>query len=808
MLSADELIAQVRAYNPRSDSEMLRRAYAIGASSHAHQTRADKLTPYFTHPLEAAKILISLKLDDASIAAAMLHDVIEDTPTPESVIREACGPDVVRIVQGVTKVGKMADIRKKAQQEAKKLEAAQRAKPAPLLAPAAAAAAAAEAEAEDYARKRAKQQEQTESLRKLILAVADDARVLLVKLADRLHNMRTLGNLRPDKRERIARETLEIYAPLAGRMGVQNMRDELEDLCFRILNPVGRQSIIRRLALMRRDHGGGQRSAEQVIDMVSDSLTEALGRAWVTARVKGRMKRPYSIWRKLQEKKLDPDEEGFRQLSDVIAFRIVVLSVEDCYRALGAIHQRWHLVPGRFKDYISLPKSNGYRSLHTTVMMGDPDAPRRAEDSEQNTQRVEVQIRTEDMHELAETGVAAHWSYKDGVSNAERFKANAPQAWLADVADELDAENPQEGLAAARMELYHDRVFCFTPRGEVKRLPQGATLLDFAYAVHTDVGDTCVGGEVNGMRAPLGHVLRNGDVVEIRRSDNQRPERWWESIAKTGRARSGIRRALEAQDLAETAIRGERILRYTYRESGLDYDARDVDEAAARLQMGRQELLSEIARWDAKNAPSLMSARRLIALLHPGHMPRSVALREERVSDPARLRDAPPGAGRRGKLKLAECCKPVPGDKILALPHPEGGFIAHRRECPVVAADEENAEEWREAEWEPGEERFDDHVAALRVRVINATGALAEVCKILSDQGANIDDLRLMERKAAAYDFHVNIEVRSHRHLAAIIGALDSAEPVESVERVMEGEAALGVSAPRPASAPAPASST
>ncbi len=763
MMSADELVARVRAYNPKSDSEMLRRAYAIGAASHAHQTRADGVTPYFSHPLAAVSILMGYKLDDATIAAAMLHDVIEDTPTPESEILDACGPDVLRIVLGVTKVGKMADIRKKAIRES--------------------AARGGESVAPDeFERQRVKQSEQAENLRKLILAVAEDARVLLVKLADRQHNMSTLENLRPDKQQRIARETLEIYAPLAGRMGMQEMREDLEDACFRTLNPAGYQSIIRRIAQMRRERGGGRETSEAVIRSVSEALEMELGRNHVVgARVGGRMKRPFSIWRKLQEKHLNPDDDdGFQQLSDVIAFRVILRTADDCYRALGAIHQRWHVVPGRFKDYVSLPKANGYRSLHTTVMMTGADAL-------EGTQRVEVQIRTEDMHELAETGVAAHWSYKDGVSNAQRFKMD-PQAWLAEVAEELDSENPRDVLATARMEFYHDRVFCFTPKGEVKRLPQGATLLDFAYAIHTRVGDTCVGGEINGLRAALTAKLRNGDVVEIRRSENQRPEGWWEQIVKTGRARSAIRRALEEQEIAEAAISGERILRFAYRTAGLEYDARDVDVAAARWAMSRQEVLADVARWDARAAPQFVSAARVIALMHPGHAPKTVGATGERASQPARFLDAPQETLRRG-LKLASCCRPVPGDKILAIPHPEGGFLAHRRECPVVAADEENADQWREAEWSPDEERFDDHVAALRVRLINTPGALAQLCQILADQGANIDDLHLIDRKAAFYEFRVNIEVRSFRHLAAIIGGLKNADPVDSVERVMEGEA-------------------
>ncbi|MEL6575290.1 MAG: RelA/SpoT family protein, partial [Pseudomonadota bacterium] len=433
MIRQFELVERVREYNPETDEALLNRAYVYGAKCHANQRRASG-EPYFGHPVQVADILTGLRLDDATIVTALLHDTIEDTPATAEEITRLFGAEIAELVEGVTKLTKL---------ETTSREAAQ-----------------------------------AENFRKLLLAMAKDVRVILVKLADRLHNMRTLDHLRPDKRKRIAEETMDIYAPLAGRMGMQGMREELEDLAFEVVYPEARTSLLRRFIKLRRETG--DRVPEIVAEIQGLLIDEG-----IQGEVYGREKRPYSIWRKMEEKKIT-----FSQLSDIYAFRIILGDEGDCYRALGALHRHWRAVPGRFKDYVSSPKANGYRSLHTTV-------------SGPGALRVEVQIRTHEMHSVAETGVAAHWSYRDGARAENRF-AVEPFAWLRDLVARLEkGDEPAEFLEHVKLDMFTDQVFCFTPKGEVVGLPRGATPLDFAYAIHTNIGNRAAGAMVDGARVPL-----------------------------------------------------------------------------------------------------------------------------------------------------------------------------------------------------------------------------------------------------------------------------------------------------------------
>ena len=461
----------MRSYNPRCAVGVIEAAYDYGRRMHEGQFRTSG-EPYFTHPVAVAMLLAEQRLDDNTIITALLHDTIEDTGSTYNEIALRFGDEVAQLVDGVTKLTN--------------LELSQ----------------VGNAQAENF--------------RKLLMAMSKDLRVLLVKLADRLHNMRTIRHLPPEKQVRKARETMDIFAPLAGRMGMQWMRDELEDISFRILNPEARNSIIRRFLTLRNESG-------DVIPKITEDIRTVLAGAGVTAEVLGREKKPYSIWRKMEEKK-----EGFSRLSDIYGFRIVTRSVEECYMALGAVHQRWRAVPGRFKDYISQPKSNGYRSIHTTV-------------SGRDGKRVEVQIRTLEMHAVAESGVAAHWSYRDG----ERFEnpfAVDPFRWLRSLTERFDgAEDSEDFLEHVKLEMFQDQVFCFTPKGEVVKLPRGATPIDFAYAIHTRIGDSCVGAKVDGNRVPLWTKLRNGQSVTIIRAEGQRPQPSWEDMVITGRAKSAIR---------------------------------------------------------------------------------------------------------------------------------------------------------------------------------------------------------------------------------------------------------------------------
>ncbi|MGB8621980.1 MAG: RelA/SpoT family protein, partial [Paracoccaceae bacterium] len=429
-IDVEDLIALVRNYNPKTNEKLIRRAYEYGEKMHEGQVRQSG-DPYFTHPVSVAAILTEMQLDDATIITALLHDTIEDTKSTYREIADIFGAEVAELVDGVTKLTNL--------------------------------------------QLSSSETKQAENFRKLFMAMSKDLRVILVKLADRLHNMRTIKFQKPEKQVQKARETMDIYAPLAGRMGMQWMREELEDLAFRVLNPEGRNSIIRRFITLQRETG-------DVIHQITQDIRTELDKAGIEAEVFGRAKKPYGIWRKMQEKK-----QGFSRLSDIYGFRVITRSEADCYRVLGAIHQRWRAVPGRFKDYISQPKSNGYRSIHTTV-------------SGRDGKRVEVQIRTRQMNEVAEAGVAAHWSYRDGV-RAENPFAVDPAKWLNSLTERFaNAEDHDEFLENVKLEMYSDQVFCFTPKGDVVKLPKGATPLDYAYAIHTRIGDSCVGAKVDGIR--------------------------------------------------------------------------------------------------------------------------------------------------------------------------------------------------------------------------------------------------------------------------------------------------------------------
>ena len=479
MMRQYELVERVQRYKHDVNEGLLNKAYVYAMQKHGHQRRASG-DPYFSHPLEVAAILTEMHMDEATIAVALLHDTIEDTTATRQEIDELFGADLGKLVEGLTKLKKLDLVSKKA--------------------------------------------EQAENLRKLLLAISEDVRVLLVKLADRLHNMRTLDHVPEHKRLRIAEETMDIYAPLAGRMGMQGMREELEELAFRYINPEAYRTVTARLA------DTSERSRGVIVE-IEQSLSELFAKHKLKAEVKSRQKKPWSVFRKMEAKAL-----SFEQLSDIFGFRVVVDTVEDCYRALGAIHSTWSMVPGRFKDYISTPKQNDYRSIHTTIV-----GPSR--------QRIELQIRTREMNKIAEYGVAAHTIYKDtggkmnGGSHAVSKDTNA-YAWLRRTIEALsEGDNPEDFLENTKLELFQDQVFCFTPKGRLIALPRGATPIDFAYAVHTDIGDTCVGAKVNGRMMPLMTELKNGDEVEIIRSKAQVPPAAWESVVVTGKARSAIRRA-------------------------------------------------------------------------------------------------------------------------------------------------------------------------------------------------------------------------------------------------------------------------
>ena len=701
MLRQYELIDRVLDYDPDADEALLNRAYVFSVNAHGTQKRASG-DPYFSHPIEVAGILTDLHLDAETIATAILHDTIEDTVATREEIERLFGPSVARLVDGVTKLSRI-----EAQTESERA---------------------------------------AENLRKFLLAMSDDIRVLLVKLADRLHNMRTLHFIaKPEKRRRIARETMDIYAPLAERIGMYEFMKEMQTLAFQQLEPEAYEGITRRLEQLKR--GGGDR-----IGRIASGIRLVLGRAGLDGDVSGREKHPYSIWRKMAERHI-----SFEQLSDIMAFRVIVPTVEDCYRALGVIHGRWPMVPGRFKDYISTPKRNGYRSLHTRVVQADHA-------------RIEIQIRTPEMHAEAEYGVAAHWAYKEG-----KTRADSQAGWIADLVEILDtAESPEELLEHTRMAMYQDRIFAFTPKGELIQLPKGATPVDFAYAVHTDLGDQTVGAKINGRVVSLRTPIENGDQVQILRSAGQEPQPGWLTLAITGKALAAIRRHLRQKEREE----GVRLGRKLYDDilqrlpGPLGPDA--LGHALARLKLPDQAaLMIAIARRTLSDAAVLEA-------LMPGSGGEAGGHALAPQSGAISIRGLTPGVA----YDLAECCHPVPGDRIVGLRRPDAGIEVHAIDCPVLGGLAERTEsetDWVDIQW--GEET-DGAVARLQVQVKNEPGALGLVATVIGAHKANIIAMRLDGRDTSVHTNTIDVEVHDLQQLMRLLAGLRAADVVNAAERI------------------------
>jgi GTP pyrophosphokinase len=707
MSTADDLIALVRTYNSRTNERLIRDAWAFAERMHAGQTRKSG-EPYFTHPVAVATILAEQQLDDATIVTALLHDTIEDTKASYAEIEARFGREIAELVDGVTKLTNL--------------------------------------------QLNSTETKQAENFRKLFMATSRDLRVTLVKLADRLHNMRTIRSMKPEKQIQKARETMDIYAPLAGRMGMQWMREELEDLAFRVLNPDARNSIIRRYITLQRESG-------DVIEKITKDMRAELEKAGIEAEVFGRAKKPYSIWRKMQEK-----GQGFSRLSDIYGFRVIVKTEADCYRVLGAIHQRWKLVPGRFKDYISNPKSNGYRSIHTTV-------------SGRDGKRVEVQIRTREMHEVAETGVAAHWSYRDGVRVENRFAVD-PVRWIAQLSERLeDDQDHDEFLEAVKLEMYQDQVFCFTPKGDVIKLPRGATPIDFAYAIHTRIGNMCVGAKVDGLRVPLWTRLRNGQSVEIITAEGQTPQASWIDIAVTGRAKTAIRRSLREEDRERFIKLGAELARVAFENVG----KRATDKAlrTAARAMGIESADELLARLGSAE----LTAREVVRTLYPDLAQR----RGEEVEEARAVVGLAPGQG----FRRAPCCQPVPGERILGITFRGQGVVVHAIDCPVVADYEDQPERWVDLRWQEGTHKAVNTVT-LDLTISNDAGVLGRICTLIGEQNANISDLHFVDRKPDYYRLTIDVDLRDAEHLHRVMTALEAESSVASIARLRDPRRAGG----------------
>lgn len=735
MMRQYELVERVTAYDPDADEALLNRAYVYAMRAHGQQTRASG-APYFSHPLEVAAILTEHKLDDATIAAALLHDTIEDTVATRSEIDTMFGDEIGELVDGLTKIARLDLVSREAAQ--------------------------------------------AENLRKLLLAVSNDIRVLMVKLADRLHNMRTLEHVTPAKARRIAQETMDIYAPLAGRMGMQDMRDELEDLSFKYLNPEARETIEARLAVLREESG-------DIIKEIETALTEKFAENGIEAQVGGREKKPYSIWRKMERKSI-----SLGQLSDIYGFRVIVETIDQCYQVLGIMHRTWRMVPGRFKDYISTPKQNDYRSIHTTVI-----GP--------HNKRIELQIRTGQMDQVADRGVAAHALYKDangadGPDDALAAKSTNVYHWLRRLVDMIqEGDNPRELLEHTKLELFHDQVFCFTPVGHLISLPRGATPIDFAYAVHTDVGNSCVGCAINGQRQPLSSELHNGDEVEVITQEGHTPPASWEAIAVTGKARSAIRRAAREAMWTQYGALGGKILARAVERSGAAADDDAIEEAAKRLGYAKSEdLLAAIGRHQQPVADAV----RMIAGpdAAAGAQPAAVPEPERRwyslgkVMRFAKLGGArEPGRpipihGLKGDLpvKFAAETGVVPGEPIVGIMTPDEGVTIYPAHARALARFRDQPERWLDLAWDIDDARDDRFPARLMVSLANDVGTLAEVTRIIGENDGNIANLSMTARAHDFFTLHIDVEVRDIDHLKEIMSRLKRSPVVSSVERLNE----------------------
>lgn len=706
MIRQFELVESVKKYDPQADEDLLNRAYVFSMKAHGQQKRASG-DPYFTHPLEVAGILTKLKLDTATIVTALLHDTVEDTLATIEEIEEIFGKEVAFLVDGVTKLTHIEAL--------------------------------------------SDQAKQAEKFRKLLLAMSADIRVLLLKLADRLHNMQTLNYISSEeKRRRIAKETMDIYVPLAERIGLRDIKEQLEDLAFAEINPDARNSILSRLTFLRN-------TPEDHIIPILEEIKQVLLDNGLNAVVSGREKTPYSIWSKMQRKHM-----LFEQMSDIIAFRVVLETIPQCYQALGILHITYPVISELFKDYISIPKQNNYRSLHTTII-----GPFQ--------RRIEVQIRTSEMDEVCELGVAAHWQYKQGYNpDGENYR------WLRGLLEILEhTSNPEEFLEHTRLEMFQDQVFCFTPKGDLINLPKGATPIDFAYAVHSQIGNTCVGVRINGRMMPLRTPLENGDQVEILTAKSQTPSPNWERFVITGKARSSIRRFIRMQKHGEFAKLGKSILQKVFRHAHHALSEKMLESHLASLgcsaledmyamvgegQMTGMDVLRHLYPLDALNAQDADPQKPL----SPAFMKKESAIQIDGLI---------PGMA----IHFASCCHPLPGDKIEGVVTTGKGVTIHTHDCDMLKTFEHEPERLLEVSWAPFQK--DKYVGRIHLILVNQPGALATLTTLIAKAGANILNVKVHSRAEDFYEFLVDLEVPHANDLNEIMASLRMSSWVFSVER-------------------------
>ena len=710
MTQLETLIEEIPKYQPGADLDVLARAYRFSAASHQGQQRASG-EPYLSHPLEVANLLVDFKMDVTTVTAGLLHDVLEDTTATKADLEREFGGEIAELVDGVTKIGKLAFS--------------------------------------------SREERQAENFRKMLVAMARDLRVLMIKLADRMHNMRTLDYLPPDKAKKIAQETLDIYAPLAHRLGMAKVKAELEDLALRALNPGDYVDLQKRVAKRRLER-------EADINQVIAILQRKLAEVGIDSQIRGRPKHFYSIWKKMHDQGREFDE-----IYDLTAVRVITASVRDCYGALGVIHSLWKPVPGRFKDFIAMPKVNMYQSLHTTVIgpKGDP---------------VEIQIRTREMHRIAEEGIAAHWLYKE--RKAGKDKLDESLVWLRQLIEtQQDTKDPREFMDTVRVDLFPDEVYVFTPKGDVKALPDGATPLDFAYAVHTKVGEHCVGAKVNAKLVPLRYTLRQGDIVEIVTSPNQHPSRDWLKIVKSTRARAKINQWLKVEERARSIELGREMFEREARKYRLNPTAllggEEMKKAAADFGFAGPDDLMAALGYGKSSVHQVLNKLAPNALLETPEKPKSAATRPAPV-DGVRIRGVDDLL-----VRFARCCNPLPGDPIVGFITRGRGLTVHARDCLTVAKSVLDRERLIDVEWdveEPGKR-------PVRIAVYigkDRPGLLSEITGAISARNGNITkaEVTVTDDRRGINNFVV--EVADLRQLQDIIAAIRDVRDVINVERV------------------------
>jgi guanosine-3',5'-bis(diphosphate) 3'-pyrophosphohydrolase len=715
MIRFETLLEKVRSYSPEADLELLRRAYVFSALEHKGQVRHSG-EPYLVHPLEVADSLADMKLDVVAVAAGLLHDVVEDTLTTPERIAELFGPEIAHVVEGVTKIGAI-----------------------PFS---------------------SSEERQAENFRKMLLAMVDDIRVILVKLADRLHNMRTLHHLPEERRIKIAQETLDIYAPIANRLGMSKVKNELEELSFKYLEPKAYESLRAKVEARRK-------SAEAVIDELTRALRAKLEDAQIPViALDGRIKRLYSIHLKLKRQKID-----LERVYDFVAVRVVTQSVKDCYAALGIIHQTWSPVPGRIKDFIAMPRPNGYQSLHTSVISehGFP---------------FELQIRTDEMHRRAEEGIAAHWKYKEGRVGDHRDERYF--LWMRQLLEvQQEVRDPAEFLQNLKIDLYPEEVYIFTPKGEVRSLPRGATAVDFAYTVHTDVGNQCVGARINGKMVALRTRLQNGDIVEIVTQSGHRPSRDWLTFVVTSRARSKIKHVLQSEERTRSVELGRRLFEKEVRRYGLNMST--LLESA--------EVTKFASEYGAKTTEELLA--------HIGYGKLSARTVLQKSVPPAQLREASPvvsivrrvlrpGTGA-DKIKVrgaddvmvfrAKCCNPIRGERIVGYITRGKGVSVHSWSCPNVMNLMFDPERRIEVEWDSAGTDQAPYVVRLTMQVEDRKGMLAEISAKVSDINTNITNMEARTGEDQQARIDMTVEIRDVKHLEKVIKSIKGVQGVLGVER-------------------------